>query len=56
MLVAGHAAWLLAAGSLSRRVALDLARDFTLIVLIQWLVQWFSSTYNSLRRRVLPAK
>ena len=56
LLVLAHAVYLLAAVPFGGHVATGVARDFVLIVLIQWQVTWFSAAYRMLRGLVLPER
>ena len=48
--------YVLASEPLTRSEALSLLRGFVLLVLVQWLVQWYQAAYSDLHRRVLPER
>ena len=52
----GHAGYTLATGSFDARTGIVAFRDFSLVVLIQWLAHWYPAAYNGLRRKLLLQK
>jgi uncharacterized caspase-like protein len=55
-LAVAHSAYLLIAYPFSTSTAIAIARDATLIVLIQWQVQWIAASYRKIYNDLVPAK
>jgi hypothetical protein len=56
VLAVAHALYVLATKNADRFAAVQLSRDFALLVLIQWQVNWFGASYRKLRGILLPEK
>jgi hypothetical protein len=56
VLVIVHAGYWLLTTSIPEGAALQLARDFVLLVLIQWQAQWFTASYRKLRGILMPER
>jgi len=55
-LVLLHAIYVLLSGPLDVGAQMVLARDAVLIVLVQWLTQWYAAAFRMIRGKLLSEK
>lgn len=56
VLLVAHAGYALATMSAADGAPIHLARDFVLLVLVEWQVQWFAASFRKLRGILLPER
>lgn len=56
ILVMGHVTYILITPSHAQWAMLEVARDVVLLLLVQWLVQWYAASFRAIRGSLLPER